>query len=156
MAQITQLPTQEKTAGNALFLGLSWYVAHTKPRGELVAAEHLNRQGYKFYLPQVKRFKPSMDAVFEPMFPRYIFFAPSTPQQPIGPVQSTVGISNIVRFGNQPATILESTLEEIQQVENAQHKGDFEQLTEFQPGKKVDIAAGAFADRKSTRLNSSH
>lgn len=147
MVQIAQIrpSAHAKSDNTALFLGFSWYVAHTKPRAETIAAEHLNRQGYKLYLPQVKRIRPNMESAFEPMFPRYIFFAPATPAQSIAPVQSTVGISNIVRFGNQPATILESTLQEIQQVEAKQHLAEFSELTEFQPGSQVEVVHGALA-----------
>lgn len=135
-------PTQKTTPTHALFLGTAWYVAHTKPRAESVASEHLTRQGYHVYLPQLKRLNAKSETLLEPMFPRYLFFAPATSGQPIAPVQSTVGVSNIVRFGNQPATILESTLQDIERVEHAQHGLDFAALTPFQTGARVEITAG--------------
>jgi transcriptional antiterminator RfaH len=139
---LTATPTQKNAKAHALFLGHSWYVAHTKPRAEGVAVEHLERQGYRVYLPKVKRLNHKSETVMEPMFPRYLFFTPSTSGQPIAPVQSTVGVSNIVRFGNQPATILESTLQDIEHVERLQHQADFATLTPFQIGTHVEITGG--------------
>lgn len=75
----------------------SWYLAYTEARRELVARDHLERQGYATYLPMYS------EAV--PMFPRYIFFRPGRLTQSIAPVRSTRGIQTVVRFGSQYARV---------------------------------------------------
>ena len=53
-----------------------WYVTHTKPRQEIRAEEHLQRQGFHCFLPRIKRkrirLKQRVEPI-EPMFPRYLF-----------------------------------------------------------------------------------
>ncbi len=54
-----------------------WYLAYTKPRQEEIARVNLEQQGFESYLPLYKKFKKTetgLVSVFEPMFPRYIFF----------------------------------------------------------------------------------
>ena len=43
--------------------------------------------------------------VFEPMFPRYVFFQPLHLNQSLAPVSSTRGVSHEFRFGQQVAAI---------------------------------------------------
>lgn len=125
-----------------------WYVAHTKPRQEYVAKEHLLRQGYGVYLPLLKVFKRvrnRQEARFEPMFPRYIFFQPADVQQSISPVRSTQGISAIVRFGQMPAVLQPETLKFIQAFEASQNSADFDEVSNLKPGNTVVVMDGPFA-----------
>ena len=85
-----------------------WFLAYTKPRLEQVALINLELQAFEAYLPLYKKFKKTEQgpvSFFEPMFPRYILFRPSNPEQSISAVRSTKGIANLVRFGFQPATL---------------------------------------------------
>ena len=82
-----------------------WLVAYTKPRQEQVAFQNLERQNFEVYLPRYKKFKNTASGsvpVFEPMFPRYIFFRPSQATHSIETVRSTKGVSHLVRFGFEP------------------------------------------------------
>lgn len=80
-----------------------WYTVQSKPRQEAVAAEHLLRQGYETYLPQIRlkkhRRKQWVD-VTEPLFLRYLFIKVDADQQSLAPVRSTVGVAGLVRFGH--------------------------------------------------------
>lgn len=83
-----------------------WYLAYTKPRLEQIALLNLAQQGFEAWLPLFKKIKSTEDglvAIFEPMFPRYILFRPRQPQQSISKVNNTKGVSNIERFGFEPA-----------------------------------------------------
>lgn len=127
---------------------LFWYVAHTKPRQEHIAREHLLRQGYGVYLPLLKVFKNArnrQETRFEPLFPRYLFFQPTDPQQSIAPVRSTQGITAIVRLGQVPAVLLPETLSSIQAFEARQNASSFEEISVFKPGKAVLVMEGPFA-----------
>ena len=127
---------------------IPWYVAHTKPRQEYLAQEHLLRQGYGVYLPLLKVFKSvrkRMEVRFEPMFPRYIFFRPADTQQSIAPVRSTQGISSIVTFGQVPAVLQLATLEIIQAFEASRNAADIGEISTLKPGKAVVVTDGPFA-----------
>src|SRR3546814_8086524 len=76
----------------------------------------------------------------EPMFPRYLFLRPARPTQSLSSVRSTTGVSRLVMFGNQPATIRQALIDEIHEAERLREQ--------------VDLSG--IRDRKSTRLNSSH
>ncbi len=86
----------------------AWYAVLCKPRREEVAEANLRRQGYRVCLPRLatqrRRNGKWIDAV-EPLFPRYLFVAAANERQNLAPVRSTVGVSNIVRFGAEYATV---------------------------------------------------
>jgi transcriptional antiterminator RfaH len=125
-----------------------WYLAYTRPRLEAVALQNLEQQGFNAYLPLYKRLKKTdsaLNVVFEPMFPRYVFFRPSRANQSIGPVRSTRGVGHIVSFGHVPAVIMPDTLRVIQQSELERSAVDVTALCNFRPGAAVRFADPAFA-----------
>lgn len=79
-----------------------------KPRQEVLAEANLVRQGYRVYLPRLstqnRRAGKWVDTI-EPLFPRYLFVSPKDEQQSLAPVRSTLGVTDLVKFGSQPATI---------------------------------------------------
>ena len=80
--------------------------SQTKPRQEDIALVNLERQGFVVNLPRIPRIKPSPRlSDTEVLFPGYIFFAPHSPTQSISPVRSTTGVSRLVRFGQEAATL---------------------------------------------------
>ena len=85
-----------------------WYAALCKPRQEMVAEANLANQGFAVYLPRLKnrhrRAGRWVDRV-EPLFPRYLFVAAGLESQSLAPIRSTRGVSGLVRFGGQPATV---------------------------------------------------
>lgn len=129
--------------------GLSniWYLAYTKPKQERVAQENLLRQHYAVRLPLVRKVVRRQVSL-EPLFPRYIFFQPSSEQQSLSPVRSTLGVSSIVRFGMEIATLSERRCQQIMDFAQAQQEGGLESLLGVQgikPGQKVLIQAGPFS-----------
>lgn len=124
---------------------LSWYVVHTKPRQEAVALTNLKRQGYECYMPMFKLEKirqRKTTTVAEPMFPRYLFIRLDTSGsgQSWSPIRSTLGVSQLVRFGGQPAVVDSKLIELLRAREQT---GQPEQL--FKAGEKVVVADGPFA-----------
>ena len=116
-----------------------WYVALTKPRGEVQAQHHLERQGYLTVLPGFQR----TGQRWQPLFPRYLFVTPSRADQSIAPIRSTIGVSPLVRFGNTPASVgedivraLQGLAEEIQAVPVSVAKG-------LVVGERVQFVSGA-------------
>jgi transcriptional antiterminator RfaH len=124
---------------------LSWYVVHTKIRQEALAMTNLNRQGFECYMPMLKmekmrRHKATL--IEEPMFPRYLFIRLDTSGSgpSWSPIRSTLGVSQLVRFGGQPA-VVDSKLIEL--LRTREQVGQPEPL--FKSGEKVVVANGPFA-----------
>jgi transcriptional antiterminator RfaH len=125
-----------------------WYLAYTKPRQEQVAKLNLQQQAFEVYLPLFKTFgKKSAGTdvptpeVFEPMFARYIFFRPSNPRQSIATARSTRGLSTIVSFGFEMATISPETIATIRACEQERNAADISAINPFQIGDKVRLRA---------------
>ena len=125
-----------------------WFLAYTRPQLEAVAVQNLALQNFDAYLPLYKRLKKVPDGdsrvVLEPMFPRYVFFRPSLPTQSIAPVRSTRGVSHVVRFGHETATIRPGILDVIRQFEEERNAADVAELSALRPGDKVRFSNPAF------------
>jgi transcriptional antiterminator RfaH len=117
----------------------AWYVAYTLPRQESVAQANLQRQGFQTYLPLYKA------DVHEPLFPRYIFFRPSTCKQSIAAVRSTRGVKSIVRFGMEFAFLRPEAIDSIQEQERRQNQADPDCMSAFQPGRRVRLRSPALS-----------
>jgi len=85
-----------------------WYLVHTKPSAEGTARSNLERQGYEVYYPQLARtvrrggrWKETVAA----LFPRYLFIRVLHGLQSFGPIRSTLGVSEVVRFGSEYAVV---------------------------------------------------
>ena len=119
-----------------------WYVAYTQPQREQLAQINLALQGFDVYLCQYKAFKKSPEGlleVWQPMFPRYIFFRPAHAGQSISVVRSTRGIAFVLRFGATPAMLKPEELRMLKALESAQNQADAGQNSPFQPGLKVRL-----------------
>lgn len=129
----------------------AWYVAYAQAKQENVAAINLQRQGFHTYLPLYKTFRklppkqtPSSAQAtglitYEPMFPRYMFFQPSSGKQSISVVRSTRGIKSIVRFGSRFATVQPEVLKAIWELEQLRNQADTCDISPFQPGRRVRL-----------------
>lgn len=79
-----------------------WYVFLSKPRQEAYAFSKLQEQGYEVLLPQMQswvRQAGGWRVKSTVMFPRYGFVRPRGPEQSVGQVRSTPGVTCLVRFG---------------------------------------------------------
>jgi len=96
---------------------LRWYLVHTKPSGEVLAQAHLGRQGYEVYLPRivqpVLRCGRWRDRIVA-LFPRYLFLRLREGLQTLGPVRSSVGVSDVVRFGSRYAVVPDPIVDGLQ------------------------------------------
>jgi transcriptional antiterminator RfaH len=94
----------------------SWFAVYAKPRQERVALEHLQRQGFQCFLPMAinpYQRRSAKNPRIEPLFPRYLFLNAIADQQSLGPVRSTRGVSNLVRFGAELAIVPERVINTI-------------------------------------------
>lgn len=122
-----------------------WYVIHTKPRQEALALQHLRNQNYDVWLPTHSAWRKHAGEwarVSSPMFPRYLFARPATSGQSIGPIRSTIGVSNLVRFGNTPARLPDAVAQALQQLERQLAQQPAPETSPFSPGMTVTICDG--------------
>lgn len=124
-----------------------WYLIHTKPRQESVALENLERQGYRCYLPMMRREKVArgkLKLVDEPLFPRYLFIWLESTLQSLSwtPIRSTRGVTRLVTFGKEPAKVPPVLIEGIRQQQDALAQAP---ARAFSPGDDVLIVDGPFA-----------
>ena len=80
--------------------------------------------------------------IIEPMFPRYLFIHLSTQDENWGPIRSTIGVTQLVRFGNVPAQVPEDLVSILQAREDADGIQELPQ-PDFQRGDTVRIVDGA-------------
>ena len=96
----------------------NWFAVYTRPRQERTALEHLERQGFRCFLPlAVNPYQRRSQRAprVEPLFPRYLFLHAVADQQSLGPVRSTRGVCSLVRFGMRLVTVSEQIITAVNQ-----------------------------------------
>ena len=125
----------------------SWYLVYTKPRLEQTAEENLVRQGYVTYLPKVynlQRRNGKYTKTLEALFPRYLFIHLDTETDNWVPIRSTIGVSQMVRFGGISAIVPDELIVNLQS--NEDEKGlQQTKSVELKTGDQVKILEGPFA-----------
>jgi transcriptional antiterminator RfaH len=125
-----------------------WYVAQTQPHAEERARVNLERQGFRTYLPRYRRERRHArrrDIVKAPLFPGYIFVELDIEGAPWRSINGTLGVTQLVCYGERPAAVPAGMVEEI--VGRAGEDG----LIELQPatlrkGEPLRIVSGALAE----------
>ena len=123
-----------------------WYLIYSKPRQEALAKENLERQGYSTYLPLLRtpRRRLSRRIIrIEPMFPRYLFIHLDTESDNWAPIRSTVGVTNLVRFGMAPSPVPDDLIKVLRDRDDSTGVQDIP-MHEFKEGDKVRIEEGPF------------
>jgi transcriptional antiterminator RfaH len=126
-----------------------WYLAQTHPRAEARASGHLIRQGFDVYLPRflkVRRHARRVEKVAAPVFPSYVFVAVDMATQRWLSIDSTFGVTRLVRDGDQPALVPLSVIDGLKAREDVNGWVQFERQPRFSPGDKVRVLGGAFCD----------
>jgi transcriptional antiterminator RfaH len=125
-----------------------WYLIRTKPASEVLAQEHLRRQGYDVYLPLLlESFRRGSEAHerIVALFPRYLFLQLNEGQQALGPVRSSVGVSEIVRFGESHATVPDHVIRDLRARADAATGLHRIVRPAFESGAAVTVTLGPFA-----------
>jgi transcriptional antiterminator RfaH len=128
-----------------------WYVVQTKSRRELDAEENLKRQGYETYLPRImisKRRRGKFQPVVEPLFPRYLFVHIDPEVMNISPIRSTVGVSQMVRFGHVLVAVPDQVINYLKLNEDRQAGCYIPAEDKYVKGDPVEIVEGPFAGLK--------
>lgn len=125
---------------------MHWYVVHTKPKQESRALLNLERQGFACFLPTIPRKKvksKAFEIVHEPLFSRYLFIELDTTLsgKSWAPIRSTLGVSKLVTFGNEPARVNPGLIELLREQEATLAQSP---IAQYQPGDIVRIKEGPF------------
>lgn len=132
-----------------------WYVVQSKPRQESIALDNLRRQGYSAYCPRVmllRHRRQRWKTTNEPLFPRYLFVALRDGVDNFSPIRSTLGVSDLVRFGSKPAFLPGHVIETIRQQEQKLRER-MDSHPAWQAGDLVEIIDGPFAGLKAVFEN---
>ena len=125
----------------------AWFAVMCKPRQEALAEANLANQGYQVFLPrlatQVRRAGKWIETI-EPLFPRYLFVSPKDENHSLAPVRSTLGVSALVKFGSQPATIPAEAVATLRAQHDA-NTGACASRSKFASGAAVKFDHGPFA-----------
>jgi len=134
----------------------SWWLVTTKAQKEEYAEANLNNQGYETYRPLAKRLRTRRGiekTVIESLFTRYIFIHLDQLNDNWAPIRSTFGVSDFVRFGNNPAKVPDLVIEILKEKEDllAQRAID---LDRYKKGDRVRVEQeGAFKDMEGIFQN---
>jgi transcriptional antiterminator RfaH len=125
---------------------LRWYLIHTKPSAETLAEVNLDRQGYEVYLPRIAqailyagRWRQRIVA----LFPGYLFLRLNEGFQPLGPVQFTTGVANVVRFGSRYTVVPEHVIRDLRtRADPVSGLHRLNRAQELAPGTPIRIRTG--------------
>lgn len=125
----------------------SWHVVQTHGHSETKAAAHLLRQGYMVYLPRYlkrRRHARRIETVAAALFPRYLFVSPGNLTQGVRAIQSTIGVTQLVRNGDRPALVSSDVIAKLRAREDANGFIKLDARPRFGIGDKIRVIEGAF------------
>ena len=129
--------------------GSRWYVAQTHPHGEAKASVHLRRQGFAIYLPcylTQRRHARRIEKIAAPLFPGYLFVSIDLATQRWLSIDSTFGVTRLVRDGDRPAAVPQHVVDALKHREDADGFVQLNRRPQFSPGDKIRVVGGAFCD----------
>ena len=87
-----------------------------------------------------------MEPVLAPLFPGYLFVAIDIHAQRWLPIDSTFGVTRLVRDGDRPAAVPLAVITALKCREDAKGLIILDQRPRFSPGDKVRVLEGSFRD----------
>jgi transcriptional antiterminator RfaH len=127
----------------------TWYVAKTKPAAEKKALYHLSRQGFEVYLPRyLCRISHARRVSWQPrpLFPTYLFVAPTETGYRWRAINSTIGVSHLICDERGPVPVPQGIVNDIRRQEDDRGLIGTGRATPFAKGEEVQVISGAFAD----------
>ena len=125
----------------------AWCLVYTRSKQEEKAREHLEQQGFEVFLPRISkviRHAGRRQTRIEPMFPRYLFTQLDPDVEDWTPIRSTVGVTNLVRFGRQPGIVPPAIVEGLRAQVDEQGVIGGRVASDFEVGQAVRVVDGPF------------
>ena len=126
-----------------------WYAVHTHSRAETNVVKNLNRQGFDTYLPlylKKRKHARRIDWVPAPFFPRYLFVEMILEKVRWRSIHSTIGVSNLVCFGEKPIPVPQNVITILRSHEDEKGLIKFGGKFRFDLGDQVQMLDGPFGD----------
>lgn len=127
-----------------------WYVAQTQVRGEATAERHLERQGFRAYLPRYlksRRHARKTDTIAAPLFPGYLFISMDVARTRWRAIRSTVGVKSLICTGDSPLPVPDGVVEDILARADEQGIVPMREPAPFEKGDTVQVTQGPLADQ---------
>lgn len=122
-----------------------WHVVMTKPRQEFRALQNLEQQGFNVFLPLINKEvmrRRTLDHEQEPLFKRYLFVQFDEVASPWHVIRNTMGVSKLVRFGEEPAVVPDEVIHALQMMQRPEqpllNQGEILLVTEG-PFKSLEV-----------------
>lgn len=126
---------------------MNWYLIQTKPNRHKIAQQHLNRQGFKVFLPLViKTSKKGIKFVndLKPLFPSYLFLGTGLESIPWKSINSTRGVSKVITLDGKYRSVASEIIEGIRS--RCDQNGVLEKMDMIKANDRAKIERGPFAD----------
>ena len=124
-----------------------WYVARTLPQRELRAAQQLDNQGFRSFVPRYwknRRHARKVETVSVPLFPRYIFPVLDRGRDRWRSINGTFGVDRLLTYGGEPQPVPHGVVESL--IEAADIDGNIQFDFHLKEGQLVRVTSGPFAD----------
>ncbi|MGP3726541.1 transcription termination/antitermination protein NusG [Cereibacter sphaeroides] len=128
-----------------------WYLVQTKPNAFRIAERNLLRQDIHVFCPTLtvtQRHGARFRNAIRQLFPGYLFIQFNGPAPLWHRVNSTYGVSRLIAFADQPATVPHHLVDGIRQ--RCDYSGLLAPAETLAPGDRVRVLSGPFANFVAT------
>jgi len=125
-----------------------WYAVYTLPSREFEAARHLEKQGFRAFLPRrlkTVRHARKVQTKVAAFFPRYAFVALDPERHRWRSVNGTFGVVSLIGNGGAPMPVPRGVVETL--VASTDKRGLLCFQEPLEPGQRVRLLAGPFAEQ---------
>ena len=130
---------------------LHWYLVQCKPNAAQIAVSNLENQSFNTFLPLheiTKRKGKIFQQQIRPLFPGYVFVQIDPDQGPWRQVNSTRGVTRLVRLGAEPSVVpneIVQTLIARCDENSVLRQTSKTQSTQFHAGNQAQVVQGPFS-----------
>jgi len=128
-----------------------WFLAQLKPNSSAIAQRNLARQEIVNFLPVEEvtiRRASRFETRTRPLFPGYLFVGLAPKSNQWRAVNSTRGITRLVRFGEAPQPVPDALVAELRA--RCDSAGCLKPVAAFDAGETVRVTSGPFSDFVAT------
>ncbi len=125
----------------------NWFLAQLKPNCANIADKNLKRQGFETFLPleeETRQRNGKFVTLTRPLFPGYIFVAFDPARGLWRTINSTYGITRLVSFAKEPATVPRDLVSEL--MLRCDETGKLLPPKRLQKGDQVTLIKGPFTN----------
>ena len=124
-----------------------WYVVRTQPHREAQAAQQLENQDYRVFVPRFfksRRHARKFETVLAPLFPRYMFIIIDLTRDRWRSVNGTYGVDRLLMRAGEPESVPHGLVEQLMSAAGAD--GVVRLSPGLKQGQTIRVTAGPFAE----------